>query len=478
MDRRSLTRALAYVDSWLEWQLPRAGIPGCAVAVARRNEILLDAAYGVADEAAGRALDPSAVFRIASHSKTFTATAVMQLAERDLLSLDDPAARHLDWLTGHPDRRMRDVTLRQLLCHGAGVIRDGLDADFWQLRRRFPSPRQLRDEVLAADLVTDPNVAMKYSNVGYGLLGLVVEAISGTSYAEYTADHICTPLSLSSTAAEPTPELAQRATTGYSQKDAAGCRQAIPPVDTAALAPATGFASTARDLCTYFSAHFVGSKKLLRDASKREMQRVHWRAHRPGPGVEQEYGLGFQLEAVGDHRTFGHSGGFPGHITRTFADPEHELVVSVLTNCIDGPAAEIARTILRVIDTFCQHPGTPRPALRRLEGRYVNLFNAVDFVCLGTAAVAANPSSWNPFEDPDRLEPLDRATARIADGGSFGSTGELARFDLEGDTVRSVRWAGTIMWPEARWPAEQRRLLRRKPAARPAARPARNARRA
>lgn len=473
MDRRSLARALAYVDSWLGWQLPRAGIPGCAVAVARRNEILLDAAYGVSDQESGRRLDPTAVFRIASHSKTFTATAVMQLAERGLVRLDDPAARHLDWLAGHSDRRMRDITLRQLLSHGAGVIRDGLDADFWQLRRRFPTPRQLRDEVLGAELVTDPNVAMKYSNVGYGLLGLVIEAVSGTSYAEYTAEHICRPLGLSSTASEPTAELARRGVTGYSQKDAGGCRQAIPPVDTGALAPATGFASTARDLCTYFSAHFVGSKKLLSDASKREMQRVHWRAHRPGPGIEQEYGLGFQLETVGAHRTFGHSGGFPGHITRTFADAESELVVTVLTNCIDGPAAEIARTILKVIDTFCEHPVSPRPAARRLEGRYVNLFNAVDLVVFATAAVAADPSSWNPFEDPDRLEPVDPVTLRIADGGSFGSTGELAHFALERGTVRTVRWAGTMMWPEARWPAEQRRLLRRKPPARPTSRPTR-----
>lgn len=462
MDRRSLDRALSYVDSWLGWRCPRADVPGCAVAVAWRGRILLSGAYGHADVESGRLLRAGDVFRIASHSKTFTATAVMQLSERGLLRLDDPVVRHLDWLSEHSDRRVKELTLRQLLSHGAGLIRDGLDADFWQLARKFPTTRQFQNEVSEAQLVTDPNVAMKYSNVGYGLLGLVVESASGTSFAAYVDDHICGPLGLTSTAAEPTPELAARCATGYTSRDALGRRQPIPQVDTQALAPATGFASTAQDLCRYFTAHFEGSRKLLSDASKREMQRVHWRVHRAGTGIDQDYGLGFQLETIGAHRTFGHSGGFPGFITRTFADPKAGLVVTALTNSIDGPAADIGRGVVKVIDAFCDgaDPTPPARGLRRLEGRYVNLFNAVDLVVAGGTPVAADPNSWNPFEDPDRLETTGPATLRIADGGSYGSTGELVHFSLEGGQVRSASWAGASMWPEPRWPAVERRLLR------------------
>jgi D-alanyl-D-alanine carboxypeptidase len=462
MERRLLDRALSYVDSWLRWRCPRADLPGCAAAVGWRGKLVFSSAYGYADVEGGRRLEPDHVFRIASHSKTFTATAVMQLAEQGLVVLDNPVADHLEWLGAHSDRRFREVTVRQLLSHGAGVIRDGLDADFWQLGRRFPSARQLRDEVLDAQLVIDPNTAMKYSNFGYGLLGMVIEAASGQSFAAYVDQHICRPLGLASTAAEPTPRLAARGVTGYTRREAGGGRRPIPAIDTRALAPATGFASTAEDLCRYFGAHFVGSKVLLADASKREMQRVQWHALRPGPGIEQDYGLGLQLETVRDHTTFGHSGGFPGHITRTFADARGKLVVSVLTNCIDGPASDIGRGILRVVDAFGAHPGASPRAIRRFEGRYVNLFNAVDLVASGTGALATDPNSWNPFEDPDRLEPASAAALRVADGGSFGSTGELVEFDLEGGEVRSVRWTGTSMWPERRWPAAQRRLLRRR----------------
>lgn len=462
MDRRCLNRALAYVDSWLRWRCPRADLPGCAVAVSWRGAVELAGAYGHADLDTGQPLAPDQVFRIASHSKTFTATAILQLVERGRLRLDDPVCTHLDWLKAHADHRARDVTVRQLLSHGAGMIRDGLDADYWQLGRRFPTARQLRDEVLEAELVTDPNVAMKYSNFGYGLLGMVVEAVSGRSFGSYMDEHVCGPLGLVSTAAEPGPDLDARCATGYTRRDPVDGRRPIPAIDTRALAPATGFASTAEDLCRYFSAHFVGSRRLLSDTSKREMQRVQWHANRPGPGIEQDYGLGLQLEKVRNRRTFGHSGGFPGFITRTFADPADSLVVAVLTNCSDGPASDIGRGIVKVIDKFCEHPGTAARGMRRLEGRYVNLFGVVDLVAMGPGALAADPDSWNPFEDPDRLEPEAANTLRVSDGGSFGNTGELVQFEVEGGEVRGVRWTGASMWPEARWPAARRRLLRRR----------------
>ena len=106
--------------------------------------------------------------------------------------------------------RFKEVTLRQLLSHGAGIVRDGLDADYWQLGRQFPNTKQLIKEILEAQLVTDPNAAMKYSNFGYGLLGMVIEERSGTSYADYVSEHICAPLGLTSTAAELTFDLAAR----------------------------------------------------------------------------------------------------------------------------------------------------------------------------------------------------------------------------------------------------------------------------
>jgi D-alanyl-D-alanine carboxypeptidase len=459
MDRALLERSLAYVDSWLSWRCARADIPGCAVAVSLNGRVLLSGAYGKRDLAKPTKLKPDDVFRIASHSKSFAATAVMQLVEKGKLRLDDPVATHLGFLSQHRDKRLKRVTLRQLLCHGAGIIRDGTDADYWQLLGSFPGRDELRQWVLDADLVTEANVALKYSNIGYGLVGLVIEEVTGESFQEYAASHITGPLGLSSTVAEP-ERSARRAVTGYSRRGPDGTRKAIPHVDTRALAAATGFASTAPDLCKYFTAHFVGSNKLLSDESKREMQRVHWRVHRPA-AADQDYGLGLMLERIGNRTFIGHGGGFPGQITHTLAEPGSGLVVTALTSCIDGPAVEIVRGTITVIDHFqAAKAETSSRQLRALEGRYANLWSVCDLVVAGEKPAVAWPDTWSPLANPDRLEAAGPRALKITDTSSYGSAGELLTFEMEKGRVKEVRWAGESMWPETDWQRRQTSLLR------------------
>lgn len=458
MDRRALDRSLAYVDSWLRWRLPREGVPGCVVAVALKGRVVFAEAYGHADLDSGRRLRADDVFRIASHSKSFTAAALVQLAGEGRLHLDDPVADHLGWVGDHRDGRWSAVTVRQLLCHGAGIVRDGLDSEFWQLGRPFPDRDQLRDEVLAADLVLEPNLAMKYSNFGYGLAGLVIEEVTGRSYHDHVRERLLDPLGLAATT--PEPERGAPGVTGHSRRALDGTRLTVPPVDTRALAPATGFAASAADLCRWFAALAVGGRgRLLPDTAKREMQRVHWRVERPGADGDEDYGLGLELQRLGERRLFGHGGGFPGQITKTLVDPGAGLVVTALTNASDGPASDIARGVYHVLD----HLGggaAPARALRRLEGRYVNLWSVNDVVAVDGALAVGNPDSWKPFADRERLEPVDATTARITRDSSFGSEGEPVRFELRDGAVDTVRWAGATLWPEARWPAAERRLLR------------------
>src|SRR5215471_984914 len=115
-------------------------------------------------------MTPEHIFRVASHSKMFTATAILQLVEQGKLRLDDRAGAYLSWLDSA-------VTLRQLLNHAGGVIRDGRDADFWRVEQPFPDVAALR--ALAPDAgILPPNTTFKYSNVGFGLLGQVVEVVS------------------------------------------------------------------------------------------------------------------------------------------------------------------------------------------------------------------------------------------------------------------------------------------------------------
>lgn len=473
LDQGTLDRAVEYLRSWLAYRYPYVNVIGYAVAISWHGELVLNEAFGHADIRGPVDLTPEHIFRIASHSKTFTATALMQLVEQGRLRLDDLAATFVPWLAEHSDPRVGEVTLRQLLSHGAGIIRDGRDCDFWQLERPFPDADQLRGEVLASPLVTDPNVALKYSNIGYSVLGVVIEEVSGLSYGDYVLENIVRPLGLTSTGPEWREPGPGPAVAGHTRRGADGERRVVPVVDTRAMASATGFYSTAQDLCRYFTAQMTGSGQLLSDASKREMQRVHWHVRDPGSDLFRDYGLGLGLERLANGRaTFGHGGGFPGQITCSMAEPASGLVVVVLTNCADGPASEIARGIFKVFDFFGRHPAPADARWRGLEGRYANLWGVSDVVGAGGRLVVTSPDTWDPFKQCEELQPAAPAAAggagpsstastwRIAETSSHGSAGEDVTFRREGDDVAEVRFGGMSMWPQPQWANMEKRLIR------------------
>src|SRR5207237_7086046 len=141
-----LPAALDYIPRWIEFQMRQTETPGCVVAVTAKGDMALEQAFGVADLGTGTALTALHRFRVASHSKSFTAAAIMQLREAGRLELDDPAGRFVDGL--HPT--VAEVTPAQLLSHSAGLIRDGTDAGQLQDRRTFLSEDELRATLAAA----------------------------------------------------------------------------------------------------------------------------------------------------------------------------------------------------------------------------------------------------------------------------------------------------------------------------------------
>jgi len=141
-----LTLAIEYIDSWFEHQKHCAPqVPGFSLAIAYRGTVLFNKAWGYANIENRESLTPHHLFRIASHSKTFTAIAIMQWVEKGRIKLDDPVSQHLTFLQQNPDRRNSQITIRQLLSHSAGIIRDGEDSTFWGLSKDFPNKEDLID---------------------------------------------------------------------------------------------------------------------------------------------------------------------------------------------------------------------------------------------------------------------------------------------------------------------------------------------
>lgn len=442
-------RALApYLESWLEYQRDLARVPGVQVAVRVNGELAASFALGVANEATGQRLTPRHLFRIASHSKTFTATAVFQLAETGALRLDDTVGRWLPELEGSP---AAGLTVRALLGHQSGINRDGADSDYWQQLHAFPDRDTLLD-LCRADAVFPPDRFFKYSNMGYSLLGLIVEAASGRTYEDFVAAHITGPLALSDLGPELPPEREPELAAGHSGRLAGhDARRVLPSSDTRAMAAATGFYGTAEDVTAYLAAHAPGRTELLTDASKRLMQRKESEIDRP---VRRWYGLGFIIEQVGKRTIVGHSGGFPGHITQSWLDPESGLALSVLTNCLGGPATEWATNLIKLIDLATNAPEkktADAPGLDRgsFTGRFATDWGAFDIVDLGGRLVSLAPQG-DPALSATELTVIDADTLMPEPQAGFGAVGEPFRFrrTAEGD-IEWVRQGGGRAWPIA-----------------------------
>jgi len=457
-----LFKPATFLGAWLRFQTERCNTPGIAVTIAREGRVLFDQAYGYADLDKQEPLTTRHLFRVASHSKSFTAVAIMQLAQAGRLTIDDPVSKHLRWLREHKDRRLSNLTLRQLMSHGAGIIRDGLDADHWQLRHAFPTAAEVKHLVSRTGLFLDSNSRMKYSNVGYGLLGLVIEAVSGMPYRRYVDERVAghAGLALRNTHSDYSAALEKKLVTGYTRPYGACGRKAIPKdVTTGALAAATGFCSTGRDLAKFFAAHFVGStSNLLDDVSRKEMQHTQWSVR--DRREQREYGLGLTIEYAGERRLFGHGGAFPGQRTCTLCDPADQTIVSVLTNFDEADPITINKSIWSALDFFeGDAEGGSRRAREgsRFEGIFVtDIWRAIQIVAADSKIVGLYPESWDPFRDAEELAYVDPSTLKSTGANGYLSEGEPVRFKFaKSGAIASVNYTGTSMWPEAEYYARR-----------------------
>lgn len=430
-----LPAALDYVASWLAFQRRLHDQPGYAVAIVSGSEVVLEAAFGKADLATGEELTPRHGFRIASHSKSFTAAGILRLVEAGRLRLDDKVGSFVPGL--HPD--VSAVTLAQLLSNSAGLVRDGADSGQFFDRR----PYRRREELLA-DLAAPPIYPaaqrLKYSNHGFALLGLVIEALTGEPYPNWIQREVVAPAGL----AETQPDIGLWTgpmAKGHSGTQPLGRRIVIPADNPGnAMTSAAGFVATAADVARYFAQLSPKAERsILSPLSRREMTRRLWPDSESSLG--RHYGLGTISGGEGDWQWVGHSGGFQGFITRTVILPEQDLTVSVLTNAIDGLAHPWLDGVVHILKAFSEQ-GAPSPATQDWSGRWWTIWGAGDLVPGENKVLCANPALFTPFLDAPEIEIEGQDRGRITRASAFNSPGEPARLIRDGaGRIESV-WLG------------------------------------
>ena len=452
--------AAEYICDWLEFQLRASQQPGLTIAVAHRGETLIERAYGVANLDSNEKLTPRHRFRIASHSKSFTAAGLLKLRERRKLRLDDAVGQYVRGL--HP--KVAETTIAQLLSHSAGLTRDGVDSGQFTDSRPYLNTQELLAELKRPPAI-EPNTRFKYSNHGFGLLGLVIEAITGEPYSAWIKREIIDAANLRET--EPNIPLANgiRFARGHSRRLPADRRLVIPGDNsTHGITSAAGFVSTAADTARFFAQLAPNAKRsVLSPASRREMTRKHWRIPQ---SFEAYYGLGVNIGNTDGWDWFGHGGGFQGYLSRTCAIPSCEAAITILSNSIDGGAPfwmDGAMQILRAFKTR----GAPSRRVRDWGGRWWTVWGATDLIPIGNRVLAANPHFANPLTDATEIEVTGRDTGKIVSASGYGSHGELVRRSRNKRGTATDIWiAGANVKPEKALAAEiTRRYAPKKPGA-------------
>ncbi|MFI5192490.1 MAG: serine hydrolase domain-containing protein [Chitinophagales bacterium] len=271
------------VDSLLSMNFKPTN-PGCAVLIAKKDQIVYKKAFGSANIELNVPLQPDMVFKLGSITKQFTAVAILQLVEQGKLSLQDSLQK---FIKGFPPKGSK-ITIENLLAHTSG-IRDYMQIDYTQpyMERRDFTPVQLIDNFKNYPLEFEPGENFKYSNSGYFLLGYIIEIVSGESCRTYIKKHILEPLGLNHTYLDSSNIIIPNRVTGY-RKAGSDFRNADYWSMTIAYS-AGGVSSNVEDLFKWHEG--LLSYKIL----KKETLKKAFTPFRLKNGTFTEYGYGWFL---------------------------------------------------------------------------------------------------------------------------------------------------------------------------------------
>jgi CubicO group peptidase (beta-lactamase class C family) len=356
-------------------------LAGAAAGVVHGDRLVWSAGIGFADIASRRRPDDSTIYRIASITKTFTGTAIMQLRDEGKLHLDDAAVTHLPELRDAASTfgPIETVTIRRMLSHESGFAGEPPDTDWTTPTYEGVAERNL---ARAAEFGTKipPNLQQKYSNLSYQLLGEIVARRSGTPYPEYVRANILEPLGMTGSGFEPLPEaLLPLRATGYMARFLSDDLEVS--VDAPTVWAEGGMWSGVADLARWISFQFRedggerSGAQVLAGASLKEMHTprylgdekwteafcVSWYAHRRGDVVWVQ-----------------HSGGLHGFITNVCFHPKDRVGAIVLLNGVADASelamdlATIARDAVNATPAAIEPPVPLPDAYRPLLGLYLD----------------------------------------------------------------------------------------------------------
>jgi D-alanyl-D-alanine carboxypeptidase len=300
------------VDEYIQVEMQKRRIPGLSLVVIKNGEVVKLKGYGFANLEHDVPVTPDTVFGLASVTKQFTATAIMLLVEEGKIKLEDPITQHLP---GSP-QKWRGITIRHLLTHTAGLPEFTSVPETLQYTTAEQFKSAIKDRLSFA-----PGERYQYSNVGYFLLGMIIEKASGQRYKDFLAGRFFRPLEMASTSIIDQWAIVKNRAAGYTIHN--GQLVNIRLVWQDELPADWGVLSTIKDLAKWDLALAAG--RIVKEASLAEM----WTPVKLKSGRSYPYGFGWEVYKTGNRRIITHAG-MSG--TEYSLLPDDKLTVIVLTN--------------------------------------------------------------------------------------------------------------------------------------------------
>ena len=300
-----------------------------AVLVARGDEVIFSQAYGSANLEWKVPNDTSTKFRIGSVTKQFTAALILLLEQDGKLSIQDLLSRHVE----NTPASWKDITLFHLLTHTSG-IRNFTALPDYRLKQLQPgSPAEVLERLRDEPLDFVPGKEFRYSNSGYLMLGLVIERVSGRTYAEMLQDRIFTPHAMAGSGYDSNSAILAKRASGYAPS--ANGPQNAGYINMTVPHAAGAIYSTTADLHRWTRALFGG--RVVSDDSLRKMTT-------PNLG---NYAFGLTVREVDGRRVISHGGGINGFNAVLTYYPQAEITVVVLANINGNTPSQIATALAK-----------------------------------------------------------------------------------------------------------------------------------
>jgi len=391
------------VDQLVTKTLADTGVPSAEIAIVRNGQLVLEKAYGKANE--GLPANPALPYQIASNSKQFTAMAILLLRDEGKLKLDDPVSRYIPGIT-EGDK----ITIRELLSHTSGL------QDFWPQDYSFidmeqaTTPQHIVDKWAKKPLDFAPGTRWQYSNTGYVVAGMIAEKVSGQPLLTYLHRKIFDPLGMIS--------VHDQDDTNTPAFPAGYKRNALGPVRVAQqpgrgwLYAAGELSMNAGDLAKWDIARMNRALIPARDWAEQETPVLR------SDGRTNGYGLGVYNHYARDRHVIDHGGEAVGFLTQNTVYPDTKDAIIVFTNAdFSGATGTLTSGIEKIV------LNSPEPALANETDRVADVRSVYDMLVSGQLDRSKLTDNLNYYFNPTTLGDYRTSLAPLGTPASFESSG-------------------------------------------------------